>query len=201
MQVTSTKGCMAAALTRPVAWARSLCVLVVGLASLTLTAPVAAQVQRTMVNTGFEQPIMDTTPNSAPRAEGVCWRAVVDTAVPGWLTTHPVWTAPAAVTVTCQNTPIPGNSTTGRFLEFWPNNGVDNFTNASLLSRAGNQFVELNAFVASRLRQDICLLNDEAVGWSVSHMGRRSNTVADVLEFRIGATPVARMSTSANGSI
>jgi hypothetical protein len=68
-----------------------------------------------------------------------------------------------------------------------------------VLSREGNQFVELNAFTASRLRQNICLLNGETVGWQASHRGRASATVADVMEFRIGSTPIARMATANDG--
>ncbi|HEY0660913.1 MAG TPA: OmpA family protein [Lysobacter sp.] len=58
----------------------------------------------------------------------------------------------------------------------------------------------MNAFIAGRLRQDVCLVAGEVVGWSASHRGRGSATVADVMEFRIGAIPIARMSTASDGN-
>lgn len=140
-----------------------------------------AQVQRTMVNTGFEQPAMGTG----------CVRFFADTGVPGWITTEP--NRGGLNTTTCQGAPIPGTAGTGRPLEFW------GFGFMGSRPRAGNAFVELNAFNPARLRQDVCLLNGETVDWNASHRGRSSNTVGDIMEFRIGAVPIARMTTAADG--
>lgn len=141
-----------------------------------------AQVQRTIINTGFEQPFVGTG----------CVRFIADTGVPGWITTDP--NRGGLNTTTCQGAAIPGTSGTGRPIEFW------GFGFMGSRPRAGNAFVELNAFIAGRLRQDVCLITGETVDWSASHRGRGSNTVADVMEFRIGATPIARMSTAADGN-
>jgi uncharacterized repeat protein (TIGR01451 family) len=154
-------------------------------ATLLVAASAAqAQVQRTIINTSFEQPALNPT--------GGCLRFLADTVVPGWITTEPV--RGGLNTTTCQGVPIPGASATGRPLELWAGGfqGVP--------ARAGVTFVELNAFNPARLRQDVCLLNGETVDWSASHRGRSSNTVGDVMEFKIGAIPIARMTTAADGN-
>ena len=139
-------------------------------------------VQRTMINLGFEQPVIGTG----------CWRGITDVAVPGWITTDP--SRGGLHTTTCQGAAIPGSSTVGRPIELW-GSGF-----GGVLPRAGTQHAELNAFSASRLSQNICLLNGETVGWTASHRGRNSATVADVMEFRIGSIPIARMATAADGN-
>ena len=112
--------------------------------------------------------------------------------MPGWITTDAV--RAGNHTTTCQGAAIPGALATGRPIEFWGTGfgGVP--------ARAGSAFVELNAFSAARLRQDVCLLSGETVDWRTSHRGRGSNTVADVMEFRIGPSPIARMATAADGN-
>ncbi|MDP9141508.1 MAG: hypothetical protein M3O62_12045 [Pseudomonadota bacterium] len=155
--------------------------------SLTFGTSADAQVQRTMVNTGFELPLMDSTADAAG-----CVRIVTNSVVPGWITTDP--NRGGLNTTTCQNAAIPGATATGRPVEFWSNGS------AGFRSRAGNQFVELNAYNPARLRQDVCMVNGETVGWRLSHQGRGSATVSDVMEFRIGSTPIARMSTSNDGN-
>lgn len=157
------------------AWCLAACLMLIASAA-------HAQVQRTIINTSFEQPVVGTG----------CVRFIADTAVPGWVTTDP--NRGGLNTTTCQGAPIPGAPTTGRPIEFWGTGfgGVP--------ARAGNAFVELNAFIAGRLRQDVCLLNGETVDWNASHRGRGSATVADVMEFKIGAIPIARMATAADGN-
>lgn len=170
----SGRACYAHRIRRMSAW-----LLAVGL--LLIASAAHAQVQRTMVNTGFELPFMGTG----------CVRFFADTAVPGWITTEP--NRGGLNTTTCQGAAIPGTAGTGRPLEFW------GFGFMGSRPRAGNAFVELNAFNPARLRQDVCLLNGETVDWSASHRGRSSNTVGDIMEFRIGAIPIARVTTAADG--
>jgi uncharacterized repeat protein (TIGR01451 family) len=163
-------------------WKRGTWLLAAGL--LLAASAAHAQVQRTIINTSFEQPALNPT--------GGCLRFLADAVVPGWITTEPV--RGGLNTTTCQGVPIPGASATGRPLELWAGGfqGVP--------ARAGVTFVELNAFNPARLRQDVCLLNGETVDWSASHRGRSSNTVGDVMEFKIGAIPIARMTTAADGN-
>ena len=149
-----------------------------------------AQVQRTMINTGFEQPTITTSTTAG------CIAIVSDTAVPGWITTDP--SRGGLNTTTCQGTAIPGATGAGRPIEMWAS-GTSHTSGGPVTAREGNQFVELNAHTPSRLRQDVCLLSGETVGWQVSHRARVSATVADVMEFRIGSTPIARMSTANDG--
>ena len=148
-----------------------------------LAAPAAqAQVQRTLVNLGFEQPAL-----GAP----ACFRIISETIVPGWFTDHPVI---GTQTVTCSNVNIPGAPTTGPAMEFWTNgfNGVP--------ARNGVQHVELNASASSRLSQTVCLVNGEQVNWVFSHRGRGSDTVQDVMSYLVGPSQIVRVGTTSNGS-
>lgn len=144
---------------------------------------VQAQVKRNFTNLGFEQPVLPGTN---------CWVAIPDDAVPGWRTTHPS----AAISNSCGLTGIPA---LGPLIELWntPFNGVT--------APQGKQLAELNANVASRLYQDVCLINGESVRWSFSHRGRGSATAYDVANFGLSTdsityTPVVQVSTTNNGS-
>ncbi|MBW8367749.1 MAG: hypothetical protein K0M70_07825, partial [Arenimonas sp.] len=150
---------------------------------LALFAPVAtAQVQRTLVNLSFEQPALGAAS---------CFRTISESVVPGWFTDHPVI---ATQTVTCDNANIPGAPASGAAMEFWANNF--NATPA----RSGSQLVELNASAVSRLSQTVCLVNGEQVSWVFSHRGRGSDTVQDVMEYLVGASPIVRVGTTNIGS-
>ncbi|WP_162312931.1 DUF7507 domain-containing protein [Pseudoxanthomonas yeongjuensis] len=179
------------ALMRLVAWARGLCVLVVGLASLALAAPAVAQVQRTMINLGFEQPVLGTG----------CTRQLSIGVIPGWQTTHSVRGNNA--TTTCTGVPIPGATTTGRPVDIMARGfAFGTLWQPPVVPRAGEQVAELNSVEASRLFQNICLVTGETVGWSLSHHGGASNTVADVMELSFGTgNGVARFATSRNASV
>ncbi|MBL8298413.1 MAG: DUF11 domain-containing protein, partial [Rhodanobacteraceae bacterium] len=130
-----------------------------------LGQPAAAQVQRTFVNLGFEQPSASPT---------TCYFQVSETVVPGWTTNHPAQNG-----VGCAPNVA---AAPGPLIEIWANsfNGV--------AARAGTQFAELNAQAASRIYQNVCLAAGELVGWRFSHRGRQSATTNDVTEFRVGST-------------
>ncbi len=146
-------------------------------------SPVAqAQVQRTLVNLGFEQPAL-----GGP----ACFRIISETIVPGWTTDHPVI---ATQTLDCSGANIPGAPATGAAMEFWTNGF--NATPA----RNGVQHVELNASASSRLSQSVCLVNGEQVSWVFSHRGRGSDTVQDVMSYLVGAAQIVRVGTTSNGS-
>lgn len=122
-----------------------------------------AQVQRTFVNPGFEQPNLGTS---------ACVAFATDAQVPGWSTTHPSGTGSG-----CNLT-----AATGPLIELWANN----FN--SVPARSGNNHAELNASQASRMYQTVCLVNGETINWRFSHRGRGSATAADVMDFNIGPT-------------
>ncbi|MEH6417642.1 hypothetical protein [Pseudomonas sp. CGJS7] len=164
----------------------------VGLSALAVliaaaVSPAQAQVQRTFVNLGFEQPDLGT---------GACVGFFAGPAqVTGWNTTHPSGVAGGCGLV--------GNPATGPIVELWANS----FN--STPARAGKQHAELNASQASRIFQNICLTNGEVISWRLSHRGRNSATVPDVMSFGINAsgsttTPVtseiARIGTTNNGT-
>lgn len=153
------------------------------LVSALVLAPAAqAQVQRTLVNLGFEQPAL-----GAP----ACFRFISETIVPGWTTDHPVI---ATQTLTCSNANIPGAPATGPAMEFWTNG-----FNATP-PRNGTQHVELNASAPSRLSQSVCLFNGEQVNWVFSHRGRGSTTVQDVMSYLVGPNQIVRVGTTSAGT-
>ncbi len=124
-----------------------------------------AQVQRSFLNTSFEQPSLGAT---------ACYAQVYDNAVPFWSTT--------ATTATQNGTcPLPGGTTSG-LIEIWANsfNGVP--------ARNGTQFAELNADQPSALYQNVCITNGETVSWALSHRGR---TTTDTMVFVLGDTPTS----------
>ncbi|RDZ26489.1 DUF11 domain-containing protein [Lysobacter silvisoli] len=152
------------------------------LAAVCLAFPAAAQVQRSFVNIGFEQPVLGNGTTA-------CYALIPEGAIPGWTTTHPNGTASG----TC----VPAGSvgTTGRLMELWANsfNGVP--------AREGRQFAELNAAATSRMYQNVCMINGERIDWVFSHRGRSSATVRDIAEMKVGASStVIRVGTTSNGT-
>ncbi|MGO1068563.1 hypothetical protein [Lysobacter sp. CA199] len=149
--------------------------------------PAQAQVQRTFVNLGFEQPDLGT---------GACVGFFAGPAqVTGWNTTHPSGNAGGCG--------VTANPATGPLVELWGNSF--NATPA----RAGKQHAELNASRASRIYQNICLTNGEVITWRLSHRGRDSASTPDVMSFGINASgstttavtsQIARIGTTNNGS-
>ncbi|WP_408952118.1 beta strand repeat-containing protein [Lysobacter sp. Hz 25] len=142
-----------------------------------LAFPAAAQIQRSFINLGFEDPIL--VPAS-------CFVIVTDTRVPGWSTTHFSGTSSGSCT-------SPPTGETGPLIELW-SNGF-----AGVPSRAGSNFAELNAHAASRLYQPVCLVTGEQVSWQLSHRGREG---IDVMSFNIDSTAneIGRFATNTAGA-
>ncbi len=130
-----------------------------------LLDPVHAQVQRSFLNSSFEQPAL---------AGGVCYAQVYDNAVPFWTTTATTGTPNGTCT-------LPGGTTSG-LIEIWTNNF--NGTPA----RDGSQFVELNADQSSALFQNVCMTTGETISWALSHRGRSGT---DTMAFVVGDTPAS----------
>ncbi len=128
---------------------------------LGLANTASAQVQRSFINLGFEQPVF---------GGGCSWAIIPSANVPGWETTHPV---------------AAGNCGygSGQLIELWKSgyNGVP--------SRAGGQHAELNASQASRIYQSVCVLPNDEIGWQFSHTGYDNSGLfrTDVMEFKLGA--------------
>jgi trimeric autotransporter adhesin len=136
-----------------------------GLLAVGICFGAQAQVQRSFLNTSFEQPSLGATS---------CYAQVYDNAVPFWSTT--------ATTATQNGTcPLPGGTASG-LIELWANsfNGVP--------ARSGTQFAELNADQPSALYQNVCITNGETVSWALSHRGR---TTTDTMVFVLGDTPTS----------
>ncbi len=155
-------------------------IALVAVLTLLPTSAALSQVQRSFLNTGFEQPAL--TANSA--AAG-CFIQVTDVQVPGWTTNHPSQvgggdcTSPAAAT--------------GPLIELWRNNFQ------GVVAREGVNFAEINAEATSRLSQNVCMLNGEQVTWRLSHRGRSGT---DVVSFNVNsvANQIARVSTNTAGA-
>src|SRR5690606_38356645 len=91
-------------------------------------------------------------------------------------------------------------SQTAPILEIWrtPRN---NGSGGTVDARSGVQIAELNAEAASRIYQNVCLINGERVNWRFSHRGRGSATAHDQMEMKIGATStIVRVGTTNNGA-
>jgi uncharacterized repeat protein (TIGR01451 family) len=124
-----------------------------------------AQVQRSFLNTSFEQPVL---------TGGACFAQVYDNIVPFWTTTS----ATATPNGTCT---LPGGTPSG-LIEIWAN------TYQGVVPRDGTQFAELNADQPSALYQNVCITNGETVSWGLSHRGRAGT---DTMVFVLGDTPAS----------
>ncbi len=156
-------------------------------AMLAMSSHANAQVQRAFVNLGFEDPAL-----VAPG----CRVYIAASQVAGWNTTHP--------SLTTQNvggcTVPAGFNQTAPILELW-RTPRDASSGGVVNARSGVQIAELNAEVASRIYQNVCLIAGEPVNWRFSHRGRGSATVHDQMEFKVGATStIVRVGTTNNGA-
>ena len=133
-----------------------------------LSLPAFAQVQRTFVNLGFEQPAL--TGSS-------CYLIFSATATGGWVTNH----SNNVVSGSCTLAGFPNGAAITQPIEIWRGPSM-----GGLPPRSGNQHAELNAYEASRLSQTICLTPGEQIDWNLSHRGR--NVLADQMNFNIGST-------------
>lgn len=124
-----------------------------------------AQVQRSFLNTGFEQPVIGSA----------CYVIVYDNAVPFWSTTAATNTPVGSCAA------IPPGTVSG-MIELWSTgfNGVP--------SRDGAQFAELNAYESAALYQNLCINNGESISWGLSHRGRNGS---DTMVFVLGDTPAS----------
>lgn len=147
---------------------------------LTASAAAPAQVQRSFVNLGFEQPAL---------SGNNCYLIFSADSVPGWDTNHPN----NVVSGSCTLTGSPAGAAITRPIEIWRR------AHLGVASRTGEQHAELNAYVPSRMSQTICLVQGEVVNWRLSHRGRNGT---DVMSFNIDsvANEIVRASTT-NGGI
>ncbi len=166
---------------------RLACRLVLPLLAICVSGSVLAQVQRSFVNASFEQPALQTPG---------CRVYIADAQVPGYVTTHP-----PAVTQNVGGCVVPdGFAQTAPIIELW-RTPRDNASGGVVNAPDGVQIAELNADVASRIFQNVCLVNGERIDWRFNHRGRGSATVRDQAEMKIGATAtVVRVATTNNGA-
>lgn len=148
-----------------------------------LAFPATAQIQRSFLNLGFEEPVL---------APAGCSTQTIDSRVTGWTTTHPIGTGGGGCT-------SPPSGETGPLIELWSNG----FLGAP--SRTGINFAELNAQTVSRLFQRVCLVTGEQVRWQLSHRAREpsggSGTAIDVMSFNIDsvANQIGRFASNSSG--
>lgn len=151
-------------------WVWAVAIVIPGLAG--------AQVQRSMINPGFESPVL---------SPGACYVQVPSTSVPGWETTHPSALGSGSCT-----SPL---ASTGPLIELWSS------VFFGVTARAGKNFAELNAQQSSRIYQNVCLIQGESFNWRFSHRGRQSATIADVAAFKVGASQeIVRVGTTSDGT-
>ncbi|MFT3789767.1 MAG: hypothetical protein QM741_01560 [Rudaea sp.] len=158
-----------------------------------IAAPAFAQVQRSFANPGFETPDLVTAG---------CRVYINQSQVPGWSTTHANYATEnsgGCVVNGSAGTTNLGTSP-GPIIELWktPRN---NSSGGEVDAPGGTQIAELNAALASRLYQSVCLMNGEQVNWQFDHRGRGSATTPDVANVVIGgSTVVATVDTTNNGT-
>ncbi|MEH1842151.1 MAG: hypothetical protein V7L20_26325 [Nostoc sp.] len=158
------------------------------------TSAQAQYIQRSFLNPSFESPVFGS-------AGQKCYVQVSPGIVPGWETTHG---SVKAGTGSCSGYTSPG---TVPLIEIWTT-GFSSVNTATTPTSAGNQFAELNAEQNSELYQNICLLKDETITFSLLHRGRGGNgTTPDVANFLIGlntdstSTVFGTFSTTNNGTV
>ena len=112
--------------------------------ALAAAVPASAQVQRSFINLGFEEPALVTAG---------CRVYIAASQVNGWNTTH----TPHATENSGSCIVPAGFARTEPILELWraPRN---NNSGGIVHARGGNQLAELNAAVASRIYQNVCLI-------------------------------------------
>ncbi|MBR0344062.1 MAG: hypothetical protein IJI03_02225, partial [Rudaea sp.] len=156
------------------------------IASLLAMPAAFAQVQRSFLDLGFEQPVL-----TAPTPASGCYMQVDDSQLPGWSSAA---TTPSSTGLASGNcTPPPPLGTTGNLVEMWTTRFL------GVVAREGRQFAELNAVYAGRLYQNVCVVQGEKVGWQLSHRGRSGT---DVMSFNVdsSANQIMQGSTGTNGA-
>lgn len=163
------------------------CAAALALACIAIAAPAGAQVQRSFINASFEQPAL-ATPG--------CRVYIADAQVPGYTTSHP-----AQATENVGGCVVPGGfAQTAPIIELW-RTPRDNASGGVVNAPAGVQIAELNAAVASRIFQNVCLINNERIHWRFHHRGRGSATAHDLARFVVGAdTSVVSVGTTNTGA-
>lgn len=129
------------------------------------------KIQRSFVNLSFNKPALsnDTTNQFA------------ETAVEGWLTTHP----------------------NPKQIEIWRGRGAapTTYTNWNTINNSpvANQYAELNASAKSALYQTVCLFKDEEFSWNFRHAARSSTN--EQTTFYIGKVSADRFTFTENQTI
>lgn len=161
-------------------------VLLACMALLSVCTSAQAQIQRSIVNPSFELPFSGT--RSAvlnPFFTSTNWISVDAGEILGWETTHPIQTngcpAGGGLTTPYNCTPI----------ELWANS----FN--SVVPAQGRVLAELNAYVSSKLFQNICMSNGEVFTFNFAHRGRDG---ADRAQFQVGASSVVILDVTTNTS-
>lgn len=149
--------------------------LLAAVALLFLALPSGAQVKRTFTNMSFESPNLATP---------ACRVYIPQQFVEGWDTDHPMYRSENVGACA-----VPGgfvnNAVQGRILELWRGPRSNN-SGGNVVGRQGPQFAELNAEVASRIFQNVCLIQNERVSYFFSHRGRQSGSTRDVMTMHVG---------------
>ncbi|MDZ5698326.1 hypothetical protein [Chelativorans sp. M5D2P16] len=135
------------------------------------TTQAEAQIQRSFLNLGFEEP-------------QTCgdWVWLVSDSVPGWETTHP----PGGGHCGSGNGPLIELQQSGRH---------------GFPARSGGQYAELNANAnASRIYQSVCLLPGDDIHWRFSHRGYSGTDVMEFKLGDGNSNQVVRVGTGNSGT-
>lgn len=138
--------------------------------------PAHAQIQRSIVNPSFELPFTGTRSAALnPFLTSTNWISVDSGEILGWETTHPIQAngcpAGGGITPAYNCTPI----------ELWANSFL------GVVPAQGVVLAELNAYVSSKLFQNICMNNGEVFTFNFAHRGRSG---IDQAQFQLGTSTV-----------
>ncbi|MBD2523047.1 hypothetical protein [Nostoc sp. FACHB-133] len=143
------------------------------------TVAQAQYIQRSFLNPGFESPAFGTS----------CYIQVDESFITGWTTSH----SSRQGTRSC---PVGIYGQAGKIIEIW----TTGFNSVNTATNAGNQFAELNAEENASLYQNLCLIQNETITFSLLHRGRNSSTTRDVAQFLIGTSIFGTFSTTNSGA-
>lgn len=152
------------------------------LCGLLVATPTHALIQRNFVNLGFEDVSISTT------TTGCRVYASQGPSVPGWLTTHPVYSGGNRTSCSGTVSSAIDVKTSSPIIEVWKGPRSDGAGHSVSGANDTNQFVELNADKASSIYQNVCLIQGEQFDWEFYHRGRHG---IDKMKFSIGGTATA----------
>lgn len=151
-------------------------------------AGAGAQLQRSIINPGFEMPFVGphAAQFNAAYLGSTSWGMFDQSEVPGWETSAP----PVTICPATSTGGVPAY--TCNPIELWFNG------HTGILPVDGRALAELNAVESAKLYQNICLVDGESFDFEFAHRGRLGY---DSARFETGAGPIMSVTTGNTGTV